>query len=80
MRLLSFWDGSKTYLASAALAGLGALLLSFGDGTLGLALLAHGGGLAALRHAVARLQTLLAGLAAKLDAEPSRQPQPQTRT
>lgn len=56
---MSLWNGSKTYLASSLLAGLGTLLLFFGDGKLGLALLANGGGLAALRHAVAKVHALL---------------------
>ena len=71
-RLLSPWVGSKTYLVSAILAGLGVFTLTYGDGTLGLILLANGGGLAALRHALARLQAFLADVQAKLDATSSR--------
>ena len=56
---IALLNGQKTYLASAVLAFLGVGLLWLGDGTLGSILLANSGGLAALRHALARLQTML---------------------
>lgn len=63
--ILSLWrniEGQKTYLASSilAVAGLGLLLVD--EGSLGVILLANGSGLAALRHALARLQQHLEAL------------------
>lgn len=69
MNFLSTWNGSKTYLISAVMAVVGGALLYVGDGTLGMILLANGGGLAALRHAVSKVQTLLSDLQGKLDAQ-----------
>lgn len=68
-RLLSTWQGGRTYLASAVLAGLGTLLLATGgEGTFATALLAQGGGLAALRHAIGRVQSYLATLEQRLES------------
>jgi hypothetical protein len=67
--LFSFGQGSRTYLAGAVLAGIGGFLFLTGsDSTFALTLLAQGGGLAALRSAVARVQDYLATLDKRLDA------------
>jgi hypothetical protein len=67
--LLQTGQGSRTYLASAALAALGTLLLAAGgDQTFALFLLAQSGGLAALRSAIGRIQTYLKSLEGRLDS------------
>lgn len=63
LRLLQLFqsiNGSKTYLASGVLSLAGVVILLFGgDSRWALSLLAQGGGLAALRHAVAKLHDQL---------------------
>lgn len=69
LSLLNLGQGSRTYLAGAVLAGIGGFLFLTGsDSTLALALLAQGGGLAALRSAVGRVQEYLSALEKRLDA------------
>jgi hypothetical protein len=72
--LLARLDGRKSYLASALLAVAGVLLLYTGSSTLGLILLANGGGVAALRHALAKLQAVLADLEHRLPGETEDRP------
>ena len=67
--LLSLGQGSRTYLASAVLAGIGGFLFLTGsDSTFALTLLAQGGGLAALRIASAASMSYLANLEKRLDS------------
>jgi hypothetical protein len=67
--LLGLGQGTRTYLASAVLAALGGFLFLTGsDSTLALTLLAQGGGLAALRSAVGRVQAYLSDLEKRLNA------------
>ena len=70
MNLLNLLSGWRTYLAGSVLAGLGVVLLYLGDDKLGLALLANGGGLAALRSAVGKMEEVLKELHGKLDSVP----------
>jgi hypothetical protein len=67
--LLQRWQGSRTYVAGALLAGLGVLLLAKGgDTTFALFLIAQGGGLAALRSSISGIQTFLTSLQQRLDS------------
>ncbi len=69
LSLFGIAQGSRTYLASAVLAGIGGFLFLTGsDSTLALALLAQGGGLAALRNAIARVHDYLTSLETRLNA------------
>lgn len=69
LSLLGIGQGSRTYLASAVLVGIGGFLFLTGsDSTLALALLAQGGGLAALRSAITRVQDYLKSLETRLNA------------
>ena len=67
-QLLSTFQGARTYLAGALLAGLSVILLALGgDTTFAVFLLAQGGGLAALRSAIGRVHSFLATLEQRLD-------------